>query len=159
MVYAGLCASKHLPMTRSASAVSGPCAMRPASAVMWCVTFNLTKPGPPHAGTHHHARAGSGLEGEMLCVPRDILPALDDADDFYHADLIGLKAQAPDGVALGTVRAVHDFGAGDLLDIDGVFVPFTGIACRILILMRSITIILPVSDDEDLSEPDEEAAS
>ena len=110
-----------------------------------------------HITTREQAAA---LKGEMLCVPRDILPALDDADDFYHADLIGLKAQAPDGVALGTVRAVHDFGAGDLLDIDGVFVPFTrDCVPHIDLDAGHVTVILPVSGDDDPSEPDEEAAS
>ena len=90
------------------------------------------------------------LKGEMLCVPRDILPELEDPDDFYHADLIGLKARRPDGAALGTVRAVHDFGAGDLLDIDGMFVPFTRDCVPHIDL---VTIIMPQSDDR----PDEEA--
>ena len=94
------------------------------------------------------------LKGEMLCVPRDILPELEDADDFYHADLIGLQARRPDGEALGTVRAVHDFGAGDLLDIDGMFVPFTrDCVPHIDLDAGHITIIMPQSDHK----PDEEA--
>ena len=85
----------------------------------------------------------------MLCVPRDTLPALDDANDFYHADLIGLKAQTADGAVLGTVRAVHDFGAGDLLEIDGAFVPFTrDCVPQVDIDAGHITIIMPKSDDK-----------
>jgi 16S rRNA processing protein RimM len=58
---------------------------------------------------------------ERLCnidlyVPRDRLPT-PAADEFYHADLVGLAAVGPDGAALGTVVAIHDFGAGDLLEI------------------------------------------
>ena len=118
-----------------------------------------------HITTREQAAA---LKGEMLCVPRDTLPALDDADDFYHADLIGLKAQAPDGTALGTVRAVHDFGAGDLLEIDGAFVPFTrDRAPQVDLDAGHITIIMPQSDalsdegadQESDVEPDEEAMS
>ncbi|MGB1117309.1 MAG: ribosome maturation factor RimM [Parvibaculales bacterium] len=114
-----------------------------------------------HITTREQAAA---LKGEMLCVPRDILPALDDADDFYHADLIGLKAQTPDGAALGTVRAVHDFGAGDLLEIDGTFVPFTrDCVPQVDLDAGHITIIMPQSDkgaDEGPdAEPDEEAMS
>ncbi len=58
---------------------------------------------------------------ERLCnvdlyVPRDRLPP-PEAGEFYHADLIGLAAVARDGAAIGTVVAIHDFGAGDLLEI------------------------------------------
>ena len=91
----------------------------------------------------------------VLRVLWTLLPELEDADDFYHADLIGLKARRPDGAALGTVRAVHDFGAGDLLDIDGMFVPFTrDCVPHIDLDAGHITIIImPQSDDR----PDEEA--
>lgn len=90
------------------------------------------------------------LKGTLLYVPRNVLPELDDADDFYHADLIGLQAVAPDGAVLGTVRGVHDFGAGDLLDIDGVFVPFTR-ACVPLVDLEAgqVTAILPAEVPED----------
>src|SRR5215831_4608069 len=37
-------------------------------------------------------------------------------DEFFHADLIGLAAETPDGMPLGRVTALHDFGAGDLLE-------------------------------------------
>ena len=114
-----------------------------------------------HVTTREQAEA---LKGEMLCVPRDTLPVLDDTDDFYHTDLIGLSAQAPDGAALGTVRAVHDFGAGDLLDIDGVFVPFTrDCVPRIDLEAGHVTIIMPQSiegPNEGANEgSDEEAMS
>ena len=70
------------------------------------------------------------LKGTQLYVDRDRLPSLPD-DEFYHADLIGLTAQDTGGVVLGTVRAVHNHGAGDLLEILGpgmkaaLLVPFT----------------------------------
>jgi 16S rRNA processing protein RimM len=60
--------------------------------------------------------AAIALRGTRLHVDRAALPAPDE-DEFYHADLIGLRAERPDGSALGTVRAVHDFGAGDVLEI------------------------------------------
>jgi 16S rRNA processing protein RimM len=50
-------------------------------------------------------------------VPREKLPPADDEDDFYHADLIGLRCETEDGTEVGVVTAVHDFGAGDILDI------------------------------------------
>ncbi|MCE8417843.1 ribosome maturation factor RimM [Rhodovulum sulfidophilum] len=70
------------------------------------------------------------LKGIRLYADRDRLPSLPD-DEFYHADLIGLTVVDPGGKVLGTVRAVHDHGAGDLLEIHGpgltstVLLPFT----------------------------------
>ncbi|SDI34638.1 ribosome maturation factor RimM [Lutimaribacter saemankumensis] len=70
------------------------------------------------------------LRGVRLFVPRDRLPALPD-DEFYHADLIGLPVFDTGGTQLGRVKAVHDHGAGDLLEIHGpglkstVLLPFT----------------------------------
>jgi len=74
--------------------------------------------------------AAEALKGISLYVDRDRLPAPEDEDTFYHADLIGLRAEAPDGSPLGQVAAVFDHGAGDILDIRGtdgrvVSVPFT----------------------------------
>ncbi len=60
------------------------------------------------------AEALNGLE---LFVARDRLPPEDDEDDFYYADLIGLTVRMPDGRMIGTVRAIEDFGAGDVLEI------------------------------------------
>ena len=69
------------------------------------------------------------LRGLRLYAPRAALPATAE-DEFYHADLVGLAAQLGDGSALGSVVAVHDFGAGDVLEIapavgQPVLIPFT----------------------------------
>jgi 16S rRNA processing protein RimM len=56
------------------------------------------------------------LANVRLFVPRERLPPLA-ADEFYHADLIGLCAVKADGTEIGTVVAVHDFGAGDILEL------------------------------------------
>lgn len=61
--------------------------------------------------------AAAALKGLTLSVPRERLPPPDDADDFYHADLIGLACETADGTLVGHVKAIHDFGAGDILDI------------------------------------------
>ncbi len=61
--------------------------------------------------------AAAALNGTELFIARSALPESDDADEFYHADLIGLGASTPDGEPLGSVVAVHDFGAGDVLEI------------------------------------------
>lgn len=57
------------------------------------------------------------LRGKTLWVPRDALPPTE-PEEYYHADLIGLRAVTAEGHAVGTVRAVHDFGAGALLEIE-----------------------------------------
>ncbi|EJW21248.1 hypothetical protein IMCC14465_10440 [alpha proteobacterium IMCC14465] len=64
------------------------------------------------------------LKGTRLYIDRENLPDLED-EDFYHADLIGLVAVTDQGETLGEVKAVHNFGAEDLLDIDDQLIPFT----------------------------------
>jgi 16S rRNA processing protein RimM len=60
--------------------------------------------------------AAARLANMQLYVPRGRLPPAE-ADEFYHADLIGLSAVDPRGTVLGTVIAIHNFGAGDLIEI------------------------------------------
>jgi 16S rRNA processing protein RimM len=57
------------------------------------------------------------LRNVELFVPRDRLPAPTGADEFYHADLIGLAVEDAAAARLGSIVAVHNFGAGDLLEI------------------------------------------
>ncbi|MDQ2859981.1 MAG: ribosome maturation factor RimM [Pseudomonadota bacterium] len=59
----------------------------------------------------------TALRGLGLYIDRAILPDPEE-DEFYLADLINLAATSPDGEPLGTVKSVHNFGAGDLLEID-----------------------------------------
>ncbi len=56
------------------------------------------------------------LKGLDLYAPRSVLPPTEE-EEFYLADLIGLRAEAPDGTPLGVVKGVVDFGAGDVLEI------------------------------------------
>ena len=65
--------------------------------------------------TREQAESARGLK---LYIPRDSLPATEDEDEFYVADLVGLDVVSPEGEPLGRVRSVHDFGAGDLLEIE-----------------------------------------
>src|SRR6476620_3333180 len=60
--------------------------------------------------------AAERLTNLKLFVPRAQLPEIE-ADEFYHADLIGPSAEDAAGNAIGAVIAVHNFGAGDLLEI------------------------------------------
>ncbi|MDE6571028.1 MAG: ribosome maturation factor RimM [Alphaproteobacteria bacterium] len=69
--------------------------------------------------------AAESLRGTELYIMRDALPALPDGQ-FYQTDLIGMQVVRGDTV-LGTVDAVYNFGAGDVLDIaGGDMVPFAG---------------------------------
>jgi 16S rRNA processing protein RimM len=74
--------------------------------------------------------AAEALCRTKLYVPRARLPRRED-EEWYHADLIGLAAVAVDGEPIGTVVAVHNFGAGDLIEVEPVgggatlLVPFT----------------------------------
>lgn len=63
--------------------------------------------------SRNDAEALNGLE---LYVPRERLPAPED-DEYYHADLIGLAAVTVSGEPLGRVVAIHNFGAGDIVEI------------------------------------------
>jgi 16S rRNA processing protein RimM len=71
------------------------------------------------------------LTKTKLFVERDILPDLEE-EEFYHADLVHLKVMADDEkTQLATIKAVHNFGAGDLLEIEllkdkkTLIIPFT----------------------------------
>jgi 16S rRNA processing protein RimM len=61
--------------------------------------------------------AAERLRGTELTVPRSALPPLAEGE-YYHADLIGLPVVSTSGEALGTVVAVENFGAGDVLEIE-----------------------------------------
>ena len=60
--------------------------------------------------------AANVLKSVKLFVARESLPETDE-DEFYYADLIGLAVKTVDGKNAGTVTAIHEFGAGDLLEI------------------------------------------
>jgi len=101
-------------------------------------SFEIETLRPASAKSHLIARlrgvpdrnAAERLRNVRLFVPRERLPPTQ-ADEFYHADLIGLAAVTPDGSEIGTVIAVHDFGAGGILEIKPrtgrttVMLPFT----------------------------------
>lgn len=96
--------------------------------------------------------AAEALNGLSLYVERSALPA-PEAGEFYHADLIGLVAFDPSGAPLGRVVAVHDFGAGDILDIraeDGpsLLVPFTNAAVPDVDIPGGRITVAPLSETE-----------
>lgn len=74
--------------------------------------------------------AAEALNGTKLYISRDRLPEPEDEETFYLADLIGLDVVDPSGASIGTVLAVPNFGAGDLIEIApkagrSFYAPFT----------------------------------
>ncbi len=75
--------------------------------------------------------AAERLTNTKLFVARERLPETEADDEFYHADLIGLAVVDGEGKALGSVSAIHNFGAGDLVEVKPaqgnttVLLPFT----------------------------------
>jgi len=60
--------------------------------------------------------AAEALRGSLVEIDRDQLPPLEEGE-YYHADLVGLPCVDESGTTLGTVMAVENFGAGDLLEV------------------------------------------
>ena len=98
--------------------------------------------------------AAEKLTNLKLYVPRDRLPPVEDDGTFYHADLVGLAAVTPDGAALGTVTAILNFGAGDLVEIkpDGggelLMVPFTDATVPEIDIAAGRMIVVPMTTTE-----------
>ncbi len=91
--------------------------------------------------------AAESLRGTKLYVPRAALPELE-RDEFYYADLIGLRAELADGTVVGAVTGVANFGAGDVIEIaDGkktLDLPFTADVVRAVDLAGGrIVVALP----------------
>jgi|SRR5579885_1977537 16S rRNA processing protein RimM len=61
--------------------------------------------------------AAERLANVKLYVPRERLPAPEAPDEYYHADLIGLSVFDRSGRKIGTVIAIQNFGAGDLIEV------------------------------------------
>lgn len=91
------------------------------------------------------------LKGVTLWADRAALPSLPD-DEFYHADLIGLEVADPGGAVLGRVRAIHDHGAGDILEVAGpagvLLIPFTRAAVPNIDLAAGRIVADPPGSDE-----------
>ncbi len=95
--------------------------------------------------------AAERLTNLKLYVPRDRLPPAAEGE-FYHADLIGLEAVTEGGAALGTVTAVHNFGAGDLIEIapagggETLLVPFNDDAVPAVDIAARRMVVVPPAD-------------
>ncbi|MBV9633028.1 MAG: ribosome maturation factor RimM [Methylobacteriaceae bacterium] len=96
--------------------------------------------------------AAAALTNLELYVPRDKLPPTE-AEEFYHADLVGLEACGPDGERFGRVVAVRNFGAGDLLEIapptgEARLLPFTKPVVPVVDLAAGRLVVIPPREIE-----------
>lgn len=101
--------------------------------------------------------------GTKLFVRREALPVLEE-DEFYHSDLIGLKVQSLDGSPMGRIKAIHDFGGGDLLEIVDTpdrtgawMIPFTAEQVPHVSIADRLVTIAPLEEVEGDQERDENA--
>jgi 16S rRNA processing protein RimM len=85
--------------------------------------LTLTSARPAKGGVVARAKEvetreqAEAMRGLRLYIPRERLPEPENEEEYYLVDLIGLSVVTPEGEPLGVVRTVHDFGAGDLLEI------------------------------------------
>jgi 16S rRNA processing protein RimM len=96
--------------------------------------------------------AAERLAGVKLFVPRACLPPVA-TDEFYHADLVGLRAITAEGAEIGTVMAVHDFGAGAILELQlaqsdaTLMLPFTATCVPEVDLARGRIMVVPPEEN------------
>lgn len=109
-------------------------------------------------GDRNQAEALNGVE---LYASRALLPAEADGE-FFHDDLVGLAVRDETGAAVGRVKAVHNFGGGDILEIDrpggpSVMIPFSHAAVPVVNLDDDFIQIdsgaAGLVDDEDEARP------
>ena len=98
--------------------------------------------------------AAENLRNLELYVPRARLPKIEEADTFYHADLVGLDVVTPDGAQIGIVHALHNFGAGDIIEIvpvgsgDHLMLPFNETTVpKIDLAARQIMVVPPAETE------------
>jgi len=96
------------------------------------------------------------LNGIELYIAREKLPATD-ADEYYHADLIGLAAVNAADEPLGRVLAIHNFGAGDIIEIappggSTLLLPFTNAVVPTVDLARG-RVVIELPDEIAGDEP------
>lgn len=142
------------PFTADPTAVAdyGPLETEDRSAV---IEIEAVRPAKDHLVARlrgvRDRNAAERLVNVRLFVARDRLPATE-ADEFYHADLIGLPALTSDGNEIGTVVAVHDFGAGDIIELrptdgsDTVMLPFTAATVPVVDIAGRRIVVDPPQD-------------
>jgi 16S rRNA processing protein RimM len=93
-----------------------------------------------------------GLANRALFAPREALGDAEE-DEFFHADLIGLMAETEQGETIGRVVAIHDFGAGDIIEI----APDGGGPSRLLPFTRAVVPQIDIEGGRLVVVPPEES--
>ncbi|MFC7053261.1 ribosome maturation factor RimM [Hansschlegelia quercus] len=105
--------------------------------------------------------AAAALTGVGLYAPREALPPAEDDDEFYHADLIGLRAETADAGLVGEITAMQNFGADDLLEIKlagerrTIYLPFTKAVAPIVDIAGGRVVVDPPEGALDAPGKDE----
>lgn len=136
----------------------GPLYDRPGGRVMEVTLREILKGGVVVAaiGGIADRDQAEALRGVKLHVPRAALPDAE-GGEYYHADLIGLEVVGEDGVAIGSVGALHNFGAGDILEVvrhddESLMLPFSRDVVPEIDLERGRIVVAPMPEtgaDED----------
>lgn len=105
--------------------------------------------------------AAEALAGVELYIDRGLLPE-PEGDEFYHSDLVGLKALLEDGSTYGVVRAVHDFGAGDVIEIGlaaggAAVLPFTKAVVPSVDLEAGV-VVIALPEEAEAKAPEEDGS-
>ncbi len=93
------------------------------------------------------------LTGVELYIAREKLPAPEDEDEFYLADLVGLRAETREGAQIGVVVAVRNFGAGDILEV----APQAGGETLLFPFTKAVVPVVDISGGRVVIEPPEES--
>ncbi len=147
------------PFTQSPDAVAayGPVTAEPGGVALELEVLRAVKDGvAARAKGIADRTTAEALKGKRLYVPRAALPAPAE-DEFYHADLIGLRAEDAAGAVIGRVTAVHNFGAGDILEIERIgasplLMPFTKATAPVVDMAGGRVVVSPsesAADEED----------
>jgi 16S rRNA processing protein RimM len=97
------------------------------------------------------------LNGVELYIAREKLPETDD-DEYYHADLIGLAAVSTSDAPIGRVIAIHDFGAGTIIEIappegNSLLLPFSNAVVPVVDI-KGGRVVIEMPGEIDGDEPD-----
>ncbi len=91
------------------------------------------------------------LKGTRLYADRSAMPEPDE-EEFYYADLLGLRIEATDGTVLGKIKAIQDFGAGDVIE----YLPEGGGESLYLAFTRDVVPTVDVTGGRIVAQPPEE---
>jgi 16S rRNA processing protein RimM len=103
--------------------------------------------------------AAEALRNLRLYIPRARLPETEDDETFYHADLIGLAVVDTQGVPIGKVTGVHNFGAGDLIEVAPLgggpttLLPFTETVIPRVDIAAGRVVVAPPEDAPESDAP------